>query len=153
MKMSKTFDRYSSLFFLAIGIGFIFESNKITQSAYGSNVGPDIFPKILGTILVLLSFRLFYETFKYANKEKTKNILDYKKFLIILVSAIFYALLLETLGYVITTFLFLVIGFQVMEKGGWWKTLLISGVFSYGVYYLFVEVLEGTLPGFPTWFS
>ena len=153
MKMSKTFDRYSSIIFLLLGILFIFESSKISQSAYGSNVGPDIFPKFLGMILILLSCRLFYETFKYANKEKRKEILDYKKFLIILVSAILYIVLLETIGYVIMTFLFLAISFQVMEKGGWLKTLLISAAFSYGVYFLFVEVLDGTLPGFPIWFS
>lgn len=153
MKMSKTFDRYSSIIFLVLGIGFIFESSKISQSAYGSNVGPDIFPKFLGIILILLSCRLFYETFKYANKEKRKDILDYKKFLIIFVSAILYVVLLETIGYVITTFLFLLISFQTMEKGSWLKTLLISGVFSYGIYFLFVEVLEGTLPGFPVWFN
>lgn len=153
MKMSKTFDRYSSLFFLVIGLGFIYESGKISNSAYGSNVGPDIFPKVLGGILVLLSIRLFYETFKYVSEEKVKKEFDYKRFLIILGSAVLYALLLETLGYVIMTFLFLVVGFQVMEKGGWLKTIIISAVFSYGVYYLFVEVLQGTLPGFPVWFS
>lgn len=151
--MSKSFDRYSSVIFLSLGLGFIVESSKISQTAYGSNVGPDIFPKILGAILVLLSCRLFYETFKYANKEKSKDFLDYKSFLIVIVSAILYALLLEKIGYVITTFLFLVISFQVMEKGGWLKSLLISAVFSYGVYFLFVEILDGTLPGFPTWFS
>lgn len=153
MKMSKSFDRYSSVIFLVLGLGFVVESSEISQTAYGSNVGPDIFPKILGAILVLLSCRLFYETFKYASKDKTKDVLDYKNFLIILVSAILYALLLEKLGYVITTFLFLAISFQVMEKGGWLKSLLISAVFSYGVYFLFVEILDGTLPGFPTWFS
>ncbi|EKN67894.1 tripartite tricarboxylate transporter TctB family protein [Schinkia azotoformans] len=151
--MSKTFDRYSSIIFLVLGIGIIVESTKISTSSYGSNVGPDVFPKVLGALLIILSCRLFYETFKYVNKGKNKESLDYKRFLVILVSAILYALLLETLGYVITTFLFLTISFQVMQKGGWLKTLLISGAFSYGIYFLFVEVLEGTLPGFPTWFS
>lgn len=151
--MSKTFDRYSSLFFLCVGIGFIIESNKITQSAYGSSVGPDIFPKVLGFILILLSCRLFYETFRYPRESKKGEAVNFKKFASILVSAILYALFIEKLGYVITTFAFLVIGFQVMEKGGWWKSILISALFSYGVYYLFVEVLDGSLPGFPIWFS
>lgn len=151
--MSKTFDRYASLVFLALGTGFVVESRKISESAYGSTVGPDIFPMFLGIILILLSLRLFYETFRYMNLKLKKQVLDYKGFLIILIAAIIYGLLLETIGYVITTFLFLLLGFQVMEKGGWWKSLLISGGFSYGVYYLFVEVLEGSLPGFPVWFN
>lgn len=151
--MSKTFDRYASLVFLVLGAGFVVESRKISASAYGSSVGPDIFPMFLGIILILISLRLFSETFRYMDFLKNKQVLDYKKFLTILIGAIIYGLLLETIGYVITTFLFLLLGFQVMEKGGWWKSLLISGGFSYGVYYLFVEVLEGSLPGFPVWFN
>lgn len=151
--MSKTFDRYASFLFLIIGAAFVIESNSISKSAYGSNVGPDIFPKILGVLLILLSLRLFYETFKYAKNEEKRQELGYSRFLIIFISAILYAFLLESLGYVITTFLFLVVGFQAMERGNWLKTLVISATFSFGVYYLFVEVLAGSLPGFPTWFS
>lgn len=151
--MSKTFDRYASFVFLVLGTGFVVESRKISDSAYGSSVGPDIFPMMLGIILILLSLRLFMETFRYMNFKLKKQELDYKRFLIILIAAIIYGLMLETIGYVITTFLFLLLGFQVMEKGGLWKSLLISGGFSYGVYYLFVEVLEGSLPGFPVWFN
>lgn len=151
--MSKTFDRYASLVFLVIGTGFVIESQKISESAYGSSVGPAIFPTGLGIILILLSLRLFYETFRYPTSENAKLELNYKRFFVILGSAIIYALTLETLGYVLTTFVFLIIGFQVMKKGAWWKAILISGLFSYGIYYLFVEVLEGSLPGFPVWFS
>lgn len=151
--MNAVFDRYASLVFLIIGMTFIIESRKISASAYGSSVGPDIFPMGLGIILILLSIRLFFETRRYSTVKAKGQSLDYKRFLIILVSAILYGLLLEPLGYVITTFVFLVIGFQTMEKGGWWKTLVISGGFSYGIYYLFVEVLEGSLPGFPVWFN
>ena len=105
------------------------------------------------TFLILLSLRLFYETRFYSNVKAKGLSLDYKRFLIILVSAVLYGLLLEPLGYVIMTFIFLVIGFQTMEREGLLKTLVISGGFSYGIYFLFVEVLEGSLPGFPAWFS
>lgn len=151
--MSMRFDRYASLLFMVIGLAFVLESRRISESAYGSNVGPDMFPLGLGLILILLSFRLFYETFRYQVQKTNQSKLEYKSFFIILVSAILYGLLLETVGYVITTFFFLLIGFQVMERGGWWKSLLIAGCFSFGVYYLFVEVLDGTLPGLPVWFN
>lgn len=151
--MNAVFDRSASMVFLLIGVAFIVESRKISASAYGSSVGPDMFPMGLGIILILLSLRLFYETRFYSLMKIKGQSLDYKRFAIILVSAILYGLLLEPMGYVITTFLFLVIGFQTMDKGGWLKTILISGGFSYGIYYLFVEVLEGSLPGFPVWFN
>jgi len=129
----------------------MWESQKISKSAYGSEVGPNIFPFALGLILVILSLRLFYETFRYQGGTNKKAGLDYKRFFIILLAALVYTLVLEEVGYVISTFLFLIIGFQTMEKGKWGKTLLISAIFAYGVYYLFVEILKGSMPGFPVW--
>lgn len=148
--MAHHFDRYAGIIFLLIGISFVLESRKITNSAYGSNVGPDIFPMGLGIVLILLSIRLLIET-KGKATESGKGKYDYKRFLVILIASILYGLLLETVGYVITTFVFLVICFQAMEKGSWLKTILISGGFSYGIYFLYVNVLNGSLPGFPVW--
>ncbi|MGM0873452.1 MAG: tripartite tricarboxylate transporter TctB family protein [Bacillota bacterium] len=150
--MNKTFDRYSSIVFMIIGVFFIFESRKISDSAYGSNVGSDIFPTTLGVILILLSLRLFYETFQYMDHAKGKEILDYKRFLIILISALLYALFIESVGFILTTFLFLLVSFQVIERKNIVKSVIISACFSGGIYYLFVEVLEGSLPGLPIWF-
>ena len=147
--MSKTFDRYASIAFLLIGLLFVVESTKIANSAYGSTVGPKIFPLGLGIILILLSLRLLYETFKYKTETTSSEKLQYKKFLIIFVSAALYAFLLEKIGYVISTFLFLLIAFQTMERGRIVPSLIIAAVFSFGVYYFFAEFLGGSLPGFP----
>lgn len=147
--MSKTFDRSAGIIFLLVGLLFVIESQRISESSYGSEVGPDIFPIGLGSILILLSARLLYETFRYGEVTKNEGAVKYKKFFIIFISAVLYAALLEPLGYVITTFLFLVISFQTMERGKWLQTLIIASAFSFGVYYLFAEFLGGSLPGFP----
>lgn len=150
--MNKTFDRYASLAFLALGAGFVYQSQNISQSAYGSNVGPNIFPLGLGVILILLSFRLFFETFRYkAEDGREKEVLDYKRFSIILIAAIGYVLLLEPLGYIISTFFFLLVGFQTMDKGKPLATILIAAAFASGIYIVYVKLLEGTLPGLPAW--
>ncbi|XEC95645.1 tripartite tricarboxylate transporter TctB family protein [Paenibacillus tarimensis] len=151
--MSKTFGRVSSIALFAVGAAFVYGSTDIAGSAYGSSVGPNIFPMGLGIVLMLLCVRLFYETFRYPDQEKKKESLDYKRFFIILGAAVLYALLLEMIGYLITTFIFLFVSFQVMDRSGWWKSLLISAGFTAGVYYLFVEVLDGSLPGLPVWFQ
>jgi putative tricarboxylic transport membrane protein len=147
--MSRTFDRIASVLFLMVGMFFIVESRKLSATAYGSEVGPDIFPLGLGIILVLLSIRLIVETFRYPSEEKKSTELDLKRFFIILIAAILYAVILEPVGYVLSTFLFLVVAFQTMERGRWVSTIVISGLFSSGVYYLYVDLLKGTLPGFP----
>jgi putative tricarboxylic transport membrane protein len=150
--VSKTFDRVAAIAFLAVGALFMTESLRISKSAYGSVVGPNVFPFLLGLILVLLSIKLLLETMRYANSYKMKQPLQYKKFFIILIAAILYAALLETVGYVITTFLFLVVGFQTMEKGALWKSIVIAACFSLGVYGLYAKLLQGTLPSWPVWF-
>jgi putative tricarboxylic transport membrane protein len=151
--MNKTFDRFAALAFLIIGTVFMLESLRISKSAYGSNIGPNVFPFLLGLILALLSVKLFLETLRYRTSYAPKRNVQYKTFLILLVSSILYALLLESVGYVITTFVFLVIGFQTIEKGDIWKSILIAACFSFGVYFLYVKVLQGTLPSWPIWFS
>lgn len=151
--MNKTVDRVCSLLFACIGIGFMLESRKITQSSFGGSgsVGSDLFPFGLGLILVLLSIGLFIETLKYKEQVHENKKHNYKKFLIIFITGVLYGLFLEKVGYVIGTFLFLLIGFQTMARGKWITSIIISGVFSVGIYYLFVGVLQGNLPGFPTW--
>ena len=147
--MNKKFDRFAGIAFLLVGILFLVESQKISDSAYGSSVGPKIFPMWLGIILMALSIRLIYETFKYKTEESEKEKLQYKKFFIIFGSAILYAFFLEKIGYAVSTFLFLLIAFQTMERGKVVYSVIISAAFSFGVYYLFSEVLGGSLPEFP----
>jgi putative tricarboxylic transport membrane protein len=150
---SKVFDRYASVVFFLIGFAFVWESRKISASAYGSNVGPDIFPMGLGIILMLLSIRLFYEVFRAPAEDGKREKPDVARFLLILAAATLYAFFLEDIGYVIGTFLFLLFSFQVMKKGKWITSFMISISFSFGVYYLFVHILQGTLPGFPAWLN
>lgn len=149
--MNKTFDRYAGIVFLAVGALFVIESRRISSSAYGSAIGANIFPFILGLFLALLSIRLIYQTFRYKQEETKSEKLDYKRFGIIFAAAVLYAFFLEDIGFVISTFVFLMIGFQTMQRGRIWVSLLIAAAFSYGVYFLFVNVLDGSLPGFPSW--
>lgn len=147
--MNKKFDRFAGVAFLLVGILFLVESQKISDSAYGSSVGPKIFPMWLGIIMIALSIRLLYETFKYKTAGSGKEQLQYKKFLIIFAGAVLYAFFLEKIGYVVSTFLFLLIAFQTMERGKIVYSVIISAFFSFGVYYFFSELLGGSLPGFP----
>ncbi|WP_144475400.1 tripartite tricarboxylate transporter TctB family protein [Cytobacillus oceanisediminis] len=151
--MSIQFDRIASILFLATGVLFIVGSRQLASSSYGSSVGPDIFPLLLGIILVLLSIRLFYETMVAKTQQSSKEKLLYKPFLIIFFATLVYILTLETIGYVITTFLFLFVCFQTMERTKVMTSLIISACFSGFVYFMYVEVLKGTLPGWPIWLS
>lgn len=152
--MNLTFDRVGSIFFALIGALFIAESRNISTSAYGSEVGPNLFPLGLGIILIVLSLRLLWETFqkgKHAANADSSEPIQYKRFLYMLVATLLYVTFLEGIGYVIATFLFLLITFKVMGSTSMLKSGLISLFFSLGVYLLYVYLLKGTLPGLPSW--
>nr|WP_106783952.1 tripartite tricarboxylate transporter TctB family protein [Lysinibacillus timonensis] len=146
--MSKTFDKFAGVIFLLISVLFIVESLKISGSAYGSSIGPKTFPLILGVILGLLSLRLLYETFKSKSNDKEIETFNVKKFGIIFISAVLYVFFLEILGYVISTLIFLVIAFQVMERGKLLNTVIIAACFTFGIYLMYVQLLGGALPRF-----
>lgn len=153
--MNLKFDRIASVVFLALGILIVMESQKISKSAYGSQIGPSTFPTILGIILIGLSILLFIETirhratYKIVGEEEDISSPSYKKFFIIFIAALGYVFLLEKIGYLITTFIFLMIGFQTLERGKWVSSIIISAAFSGIIYYGFVNVLGGSLPGLP----
>ncbi|MCX7781141.1 MAG: tripartite tricarboxylate transporter TctB family protein [Negativicutes bacterium] len=147
--MNKTFDRYASIVFLVLGVALFFYSQTLTAASAGAAIGPKELPMFLAVALVILSIINLVQAIRSKVPDKKETGLEYKKFFIILVSLLLYALLIEPLGYVISTFIFLFVGFQTMEKGEYLKSALIAAAFAGGIYYLYVEVAMGVLPGFP----
>ena len=150
---NKTFDTIAGCVFLIVGMFFIVASTGISASSYGSKVGPNIFPTGLGAILVFLSIIVITQARKVQPAAKGKGQKNYKRFALVLSSTFLYILLFETLGYVISTFLYLVFVFQVMDRKKPLYAILIAAFFSAAVYTAYVIILQGTLPPFPEWLS
>ena len=143
------FDRYASIVFMVLGVSLFFYAPTLTVSSTGSSIGPKELPLFLSVVLVLFSLINLVNAIRAKSPTKKEEGLEYKKFLILLGLLLAYVFLLEPLGYVISTFLFLLAAFQTMEKGAYWKSVLIAAAFSGGVYYLYVNVALGVLPGLP----
>jgi putative tricarboxylic transport membrane protein len=149
--MNKTFDTIAGSVFLVVGVFFIVGSMGITQSSYGSTVGPNVFPFGLGAILALLSIIVIYQARHRAGIAKEKREYDYTRFGLLLLATIVYIFVFEPLGYVISTFLYLVFVFQVMERKKLFASIVIAALFACSVYYVYVAVFQGTLPPLPDW--
>lgn len=149
MENKLNFDRVASLVFLALGVIILAYSYTLPSQSYGTTIGASAMPRLLGFLLILLSIINVYCSWKKPVGEKKKEDLDYKTFLPYLAALIVYALVIELLGYVISTFLFLVFCFQLMRRGHIVKSILIAAVFSLGVYVVYVYGADGTLPPMP----
>ncbi len=149
--MNKTFDTIAGCVFLVVGAFFVVGSLGISRSSYGSTVGPNVFPFGLGVILILLALIVIYQARRYPDKAKEKHASDYRRFGLLFLTTVVYVFVFESLGYVISTFVYLVFVFQVMERKKLFMSMGISAFFSCFVYYVYVGVFQGTLPPFPDW--
>lgn len=142
------FDRYASIVFIALGISLFFYAQTLTTST-GGFIGPKELPLFLAVALTIMGGINLVLAIRAQPQKKKDEGFEYKKFLIILGMLLLYVLLLEPLGYVISTFLFLLAGFQTMEKGHCLKSAVIAAAFAGGVYFVYVDVALGVLPGLP----
>ena len=141
------FDRYASVFFLVLGVSIFFYSQTLTVSTGGA-IGPKELPLFLSVALMIMSALNLMFALR-AKPVAGKAGLEHRKFLVILGLLVAYIFLLEPVGYVISTFVFLVAAFQTMERGNLWKSVVIAAAFAGGVYYIYVNVALGVLPGLP----
>ena len=149
--MNKTFDTIAGCVFLVVGAFFAVGSLGISRSSYGSTVGPNVFPFGLGVTLILLALIVIWQARRYPDKAKEKRAPDFRRFGLLFLTTIVYVFVFESLGYVISTFLYLIFVFQVMERKRLFVSVGIAAFFSGFVYYVYVGVFQGTLPPFPDW--
>jgi putative tricarboxylic transport membrane protein len=143
-------DSLSSLVWLLVGLGFIAGGVKMGIGPLNAP-GPGFFPTVIGGIFSLLSVALFITASSKKNpipdqgsfwKEK-KN---WKKVSLALFSLIFYLIFLNYLGYILTTFLFLLSLLKFVGKRRWGSSILTAIVVSLGSYVIFKVGLGVSLP-------
>jgi putative tricarboxylic transport membrane protein len=106
--------------------------------------GPGLMPFILGILLLIACFYLSIAAFfklggkKEISKEKPGRI-DFVKIGLVLFSLFVYALLLEKVGYLITTFLLLIILFRTAGFKRWGSVLIASALAVFLTYFVFTS--------------
>jgi putative tricarboxylic transport membrane protein len=112
-----------------------------------SDPGSGFLPFGTGLILGIMALGHWITvTFRQRPKEDAAGFIgevNWKRSLWVVGSLLAYVLLLPYLGYLLTTFLLMLILFSVYERKKWWilliMTLLVSGV-SYGVFHNWLKV-------------
>jgi putative tricarboxylic transport membrane protein len=106
--------------------------------------GPGLMPFILGVLLLIVSlYLLIISLFKIGGKKeipkKEPSQIDFVKIGLVLISLFVYTLLLEKLGYLITTFLLLIVLFRSAGSKRWRSVLIASTLAVFLTYFVFTS--------------
>ncbi len=140
-------DMISGIFWMAFGAFFTiggYQAGLVRQGI----PGPGSLPFIVGIITMGLSAVVFSQAMKTAPSATSKFLPQEDsllKLLITLVAIVGYGLLLKSLGFVVTTFLFLLFVLALVGREKWAMALSFSLLTAVGSYLLF-SALQVDLP-------
>lgn len=145
-----TLDRTIALFLLLICMlygytAWFIMDPQIPPFMARNPVWPSSFPKLLAIGGAFFSLLVLIAPHKPKDDPDIdlSRIWDYNygQALILLALMVAYALLLLPLGFLASTFLFLMLGSVVMGERRWIAMILAAGIASFGIWYLVQEVL------------
>jgi len=140
-------DLTSALFWLAFAIFFSIES--LTQLKLGTlhQPGPGFFPFWAGVVLGLLSLILLLNSLRNQVSLSLSGLKSWK-LLLVAGALLAYLLLLETLGFVTITFLFLFLLLRLEYKGWVFSAVsaLLGALASYAIFQLWLKTQLPTGP-------
>jgi len=149
----KTKDLISGLWFFALGLSLSILS--ATKLSVLESAGPQegFFPLIMGVIMaglgMIVVFRSYtaeiHATDKVLKKERA-GYADTLRLLVYLALIVLYAIVFESLGFLVSSALFLALVLKIIEKKGWRITLLVTIVAVSTSYFLFTFLLHIPLP-------
>ena len=148
----KNRDLIGALFWIVFGA--IFAVGACEYKLFKSGIpGPGFLPFMVAVCLIVLSVDVLTRTFSKANGEgdtavggrifPEKNSL--RRLSSALLSLFFYAVCLKYLGYILTTFLFMIVVLKSIEPVKWKITLIFSALIT-GLSYALFTILQVELP-------
>jgi len=144
-------DFLSGLFLFGLGLFLVFRSNRLSVWSSGPDAG--FLPFVLAIIIMGLSLLVIIKAFRLAiltrgrKKDETlekqgKDVVNFFKVLSYIMLMLFYGILLERVGFLITSSLFLFLMLKFTEKQNW-KTTLLVGLTSIIISFLFFKHILG----------
>lgn len=140
----KAADLGSSSCLMVIGSLTAWQAQKLTVGDYHAP-GPGFFPFYLSLLLIVAGIAIFIQGLR--EKPETEETAPRKLRVAVALAAIFiYPFLLEPLGYLLTTFLLMLLCIRMMLTRAWWFAPAVSVVISLSSYIIFKVWLQVLLP-------
>jgi len=136
----------TSILFLGIALGAFFESMKLP---FGNVSAPaaGFFPAVLAALLAITSLLAFVEALRGGEEGVVqRERLTWKKIVLTVGSLLAFAFLFESLGYLVTTFLFVTFSLRAVERQGWGLAVAVGLSTSFVSYVIFGLLLGTPLP-------
>ncbi|MEG0740771.1 MAG: tripartite tricarboxylate transporter TctB family protein [Clostridia bacterium] len=148
-----TGEKLVNLFLLCISAFYLFYSLSNYRLGSVANPKAGFMPMLIGAAATLVSAILTTQAFM--GKGDAKNVkleIDWKRFAGIVAASLLYAASLNWIGYLIGTFLFLLVILKLAKVKGWIQPLLIAVITAVAFYLVFKVALGVKLPtGFLPW--
>ena len=142
-----TGEKLVNLFLLLLSIFYLCYSKANYKLGTMRMPKEGFMPLLLGIGMVGLSSYLTVQAFlDKGDAQNVKFNISWKRFFVLVAVCVLYAILLNTLGYLIATFLFLLSVFKIANLEGVKLPLILSLVFSVAFYVVFKIMLGVMLP-------
>ena len=128
-----------------VGIFYLIEGLSLPPAAIGDPLGPLAFPTLLGVSFIACGVYLALRP----GPRPPQPILVRKSFRLVLILfalLLAYSISISWAGYLLSTFLFVLIAAFLMGERSWPRGIIFAAVFSTGVFFLFVRLLTIPLP-------
>ncbi len=149
-------DRASSLFWMAIGLGFIYGSVRLGLGTLGEP-GSGFLSFAAGSCLTLMALILFLQSFirERGGTERISALwqgMKWHRSMMIGLALLGYIVGLESIGFILCSFLLIFFMLKVLEHFSWGKSFFISVTASAFSYLIFSVLLKVMLPKGMLWF-
>lgn len=138
-KMQKNKELYG-IVFIYIVVGLFF------QQSFSLSKDAALFPRFLSILIFIMNTLYLFNLLKEKDIKITKKDFVTKKFLTILFLSVIYVFLLSILGFVIATFLFLIISMKLLKAGSNKVIFIISFLTVLIIYVSFSMLLNVPIP-------
>lgn len=108
--------------------------------------GNGLFPFMSGLVLGLCGLFLFAKELLKTRTINESNEIDKRKVLLYIFALLAYAILFKWLGFLLTTFFYILLMLKILEKGTWRSSLIISSLVTVILCLIFYVVMDIPLP-------
>ncbi len=146
-----TKDTITGVFSVVIGSVYLISTTTIPLNEAGDEVGPRAFPYIIAALVISCGLWLLVKEFLNRNRQpfSWEFVADrgvWFRILLTMAAGICYGLVLDWLGYLIATLLFMIFVCALINVGRHRQNIVIAVVFSIFTFVAFALVLKLSLP-------